>query len=200
MTLQLPPLALYVHMPWCVRKCPVLRFQLARGAGVDSAARSTSMRCSKISRSIAGAAQGRALVVDLLRRRHAEPVRAGGGRTLPGGVRARWSPSRRTSRSRSKPIPGTIEHGRFARLSRRRRQSRLARRADIRRGAPAHARPHPRQRRHRARGRRSCAAPASTTSTSTSCTVCRHRRSQQALADRRRGARARSRRTSRTTS
>ena len=26
MTLQLPPLALYVHMPWCVRKCPYCDF------------------------------------------------------------------------------------------------------------------------------------------------------------------------------
>ena len=84
---------------------PVLRLQLARGAGVDAAGSSTSTRCSKISQIDAGAAQGRPLT----------SIFFGGGTPslfapdqigrLLDGVRARHRRSRRTSRSRSKPIP-----------------------------------------------------------------------------------------------
>ena len=40
----LPPLSLYVHIPWCLQEMPVLRFQLARRTRRDSRKRATSMR------------------------------------------------------------------------------------------------------------------------------------------------------------
>ena len=32
-SLTLPPLALYVHLPWCVRKCPYCDFNSYEGSG-----------------------------------------------------------------------------------------------------------------------------------------------------------------------
>jgi oxygen-independent coproporphyrinogen-3 oxidase len=32
--IQLPPLALYIHLPWCVRKCPYCDFNSHAVAGV----------------------------------------------------------------------------------------------------------------------------------------------------------------------
>ncbi len=86
---------------------PVLRLQLARRRPNRSRSSNTSTLCSRISSIDAGAAQGRALVSDLLRRRHAEPVRARRDRTLSRGRARARGVRRRTSRSRSKPIPGT---------------------------------------------------------------------------------------------
>ena len=124
-------------MPWCVRKCPYCDFN-SHAAPEPIPQRSTSTRCSKISRSICRCAQGRPLDLDLLRRRHAEPVRARGrSDASSNGVRARiaFARGRRDhARSESRARSSTAASRGYRDAG---RQSRLARRADVRRRAPA---------------------------------------------------------------
>jgi putative oxygen-independent coproporphyrinogen III oxidase len=105
-------LALYVHIPWCVRKCPYCDFNSHEARAVNTR---TRLRRRLAGRSGAGitpgvGARGRQR---LHRRRHAEPVLGRGA----------GSPARRNARPtcRCKPDleitleanPGTVEQGRF---------------------------------------------------------------------------------------
>ena len=108
-----PPLALYVHFPWCVQKCPycdfnsyTLKERAARAALRRRAA--AGSRCTGAGRA------GRAARQHFSRRRHAEPVFSRRDRAVSRArAHARWV----------LPIdieitleanPGTIERGRFA--------------------------------------------------------------------------------------
>ena len=178
----------------------LLRFQFARRAGADSAAAIHRRAARRSGDRSAGAAHGRPLDVDLLRRRHAEPVRARRDRTLPGTACARASPSQPDIEITLEANPGHHRARPLSRLSRRGRQSRVARRADVQRAAPeARSGASTAATTSRARSTKLRSA-GSTTSISTSCTACRQQTLQQALADVRRGDRAASRRTSRTIS
>ena len=69
-----PPLSLYVHLPWCVRKCPYCDFNShavpARGVPEQAYLAALLDDLEFAARGCAGRAAG----VGLLRRRHAEPV------------------------------------------------------------------------------------------------------------------------------
>ncbi len=78
---SLPPLSLYVHLPWCVRKCPYCDFNSyeARGALPDLEYVDALLRDLRGELPLA---QGRPRRDDLPRRRHAEPVLGRGDRAL----------------------------------------------------------------------------------------------------------------------
>jgi hypothetical protein len=89
------PLALYVHMPWCVRKCPYCDFNSHQ---LKSAAPDGDYIDALIRTSSGAAALARPQIDSrVLRRRHAEPVRARGFRALARGARG--------SASHSPPMP-----------------------------------------------------------------------------------------------
>jgi oxygen-independent coproporphyrinogen-3 oxidase len=111
MTAPLPPLALYVHLPWCVRKCPYCDFNSHEGKGPlpESAYVDALLRDLDSARS---GAQGRRI----------ESVFIGGGtpslfsgesvRRLLDGVRA-LVPFSRDAEITLEANPGTVESGRF---------------------------------------------------------------------------------------
>jgi hypothetical protein len=80
-TLQLPalpPLSLYVHLPWCLKQVPVLRLQLARDAGGSGNARAALPGRPVADLEAAAAGVGPHGAQHLHRRRHAQPVFAAG--------------------------------------------------------------------------------------------------------------------------
>src|SRR5690606_38301001 len=109
--LATPPLSLYVHLPWCVRKCPYCDFNSHEGRGA-----------------LPFAAYVDALVADLDHdlplawRRTVHSVVFGGGTPSPfppeasdaflrqASSRLRWVPDAEITLERN---PGTAEHGRF---------------------------------------------------------------------------------------
>ena len=130
------PLALYVHLPWCVRKCPYCDFNShAVPARRVYPSRRTSHALARRPRASPprSAADTRARV-GVLRRRHAEPVLAelDRARCLT-RARATAAVSQRTWRSRWKRIQAPSSAARFADYRGRGRQPRLARRAELRR-------------------------------------------------------------------
>ena len=160
------PLALYVHLPWCVRKCPYCDFNshavpaAARRAGV----RRRAARRPRARRERARRPRDRLRV---LRRRHAQPV-------LPRQrSRSVLERARGCCRSRAdveitlEANPGTIEHGRFADYAAAgvNRVSLGAQSFDD--AAARGARPHPRAPVTSSAPWANCAPPASTISTST---------------------------------
>ena len=127
--LSLPPLALYVHMPWCVRKCPYCDFN--SHAAPESIPQQQYIDALIEDLAIdAAAAQGRATRLCLLRRRDAESVRARAGRALSRSVRARGA-VRAGCRDYARSEPRHDRARPLQRLSRRRHQPRFARRADF---------------------------------------------------------------------
>jgi hypothetical protein len=112
MNADLPPLALYLHMPWCVRKCPYCDFnshQLKSRAPGQRLYRRTHRDFERELPLVAG----RRIDTRIFRRRHAEPVRAGGDRAPAAGAAA----AHRVCGDAEITLeanPGTIERGRFA--------------------------------------------------------------------------------------
>ena len=122
---RLPPLSLYVHLPWCVRKCPYCDFNSYEATRalprkleyVDALLRDCAPSC----RSCQGASRD-----GVHRRRHAEPVL--GGRDPPAARRryARDCRSQPDVEITLEANPGAVDAARFAAYPRRRRQSRLS--------------------------------------------------------------------------
>ena len=109
---SLPPLALYVHIPWCVRKCPYCDFNSHERDGRAARAR-IRRRAGRRPGGAAAVGLGPARDQRLHRRRHAEPVLARVDRRAA-RRRARAPAARaRTPRSRSRPTPARSRRGRF---------------------------------------------------------------------------------------
>ena len=111
-TTALPPLSLYVHFPWCVRKCPYCDFNSHTLRG-RCRRTSTSRRCCRTCSAQSSAAAGRPV----------QSIFLGGGtpslfspaassgccrRRVPG---SRWSHEAEITLEAN---PGTVERGRFA--------------------------------------------------------------------------------------
>ena len=191
-----PPLSLYVHFPWCVRKCPYCDFN---SYALQGALREEAY-LRRLERDLEAQAPG-------VRGREVGTVFFGGGTPSlfsPEAIgRVLESARRHLALAADAEVtleanPGTIERGAFREY--RAAGSRAcpsARRASMRRSSKALGRIHSPQ---ETRGPpRSCTPPALPTSTSTSCTRCPAGRAGGAA--RCRGRRWRSRpHTSRTTS
>lgn len=112
MSLSLPPLSLYVHMPWCVRKCPYCDFNSHAAPELVPQAQYIDALLEDLQNDVA-AAQGRALTA----------IFFGGGTPslfapeqvgrLLEGVR-RHIPFDPAVEVTLEANPGTIEHGRFS--------------------------------------------------------------------------------------
>ncbi|MBL8271838.1 radical SAM family heme chaperone HemW [Steroidobacter sp.] len=112
MSLALPPLSLYVHMPWCVRKCPYCDFNSHAAPELVPQAQYVDALLEDLQGDVA-AAQGRAIT----------SIFFGGGTPslfgpeqigrLLAGVR-RQIPFAADVEITLEANPGTIEHGRFA--------------------------------------------------------------------------------------
>ncbi len=167
-TLQLaalPPLSLYIHMPWCVRKCPYCDFNSHEARGERAAKQRYVDALRRRPRS----------ALPLIWGRKVHTVFIGGGTPslfsaaaidrLLADIRARL-PLAPDCEITLEANPGHVRAREIPRLPRRRRQPAVARRPELRRRAPAAlGRVHDAAQ-ARARGRGS-ARRSSTTSTST---------------------------------
>jgi hypothetical protein len=137
-TLQLaalPPLSLYVHLPWCLKKCPYCDFnshhEVAPAARDLPEARYLDALRADLEAALP-LVWGRRVVQRLHRRRHAQPVLARRHRPAAGrhpraaaaGARLRDHAGGQPRHLRARPLP---------RLPRRRRHAAVDRRAELRR-------------------------------------------------------------------
>ncbi len=102
---SLPPLSLYVHLPWCLKKCPYCDFNSHEmGGRARCPSSATSMPCGRPG-SGAAADLGASGAKHLHWRRHAQPVFA---RSRSTGCSATFAPACRwqpAARSRWRPTP-----------------------------------------------------------------------------------------------
>ena len=151
----LPPLSLYVHLPWCLKKCPYCDFNSHEPARRRRRRSRVALRrrAGARPRAVAAVRLGPARPHRLHRRRHAEPVRAGIDRAAarrdprPPAARARL---RDHARGESRDVRARA----LPRLSRGRRDAPVDRRAELRRRQARRARPRPRRGAGARRGRR----------------------------------------------
>ena len=102
---SLPPLALYVHFPWCVRKCPYCDFNSHEWKG-DTFPENEYLDALRADLEMAlPLVWGRQVHTRVHRRRHAQPAVGARGSTACCPTCARCCRSTPTRRSRSKPIP-----------------------------------------------------------------------------------------------
>ena len=139
----LPPLALYVHIPWCVRKCPYCDFNSHERSGRAAREGVRRRSCLPIWRAHAALGLGAAADQRVHRRRHAEPVLAASRSTRCSPACARACRSSRTPRSRWRRIPARSRR-RASAASATAGVNRIShRRAELRRRDARRARPHP---------------------------------------------------------
>ncbi len=111
---SLPPLALYVHFPWCVRKCPYCDFNSHEWKGDTFPEDRLSRRIARRSRTGAAARLGTSGAYGVHWRRHAEPAVGGGAR--PHAVRrARAAAARRRRRNHARSQPRHVRSRRSSR-------------------------------------------------------------------------------------
>ena len=108
----LPPLSLYVHLPWCLKKCPYCDFNSHESDHGRAARGALPRRAARRPRSRVAAGLGPPVHQRLHRRRHAEPVLARGIDRLLADVRARL-PLEPGCEITLEANPGTFERERF---------------------------------------------------------------------------------------
>ena len=107
------PLALYVHLPWCVRKCPYCDFNSHAVPGGRPAGACLSARLAAGSRVRGAGGAGPGDRFGFLRRRHAEPVFGELDRGAPAQGARTFSRVAANVEVTLEANPGTIERGRF---------------------------------------------------------------------------------------
>ena len=160
-TLQLgalPPLSLYVHLPWCLKKCPYCDFnshEVAQPATMPRTA--LPRRAGGRPGRRAAAGLGPSHPQHLHRRRHAQPVLAAGDRP-PAGRHPRAAAARARLRDHARSQPRHLREGPLQGLPFGRRDAPVGRRAELQRRSPQgpgpRARPRPGHRRAGRGGRR----------------------------------------------
>ena len=160
----LPPLALYVHIPWCVQEVPVLRLQFARGAGDAPEAAYVDALLADLEFALPSI-WGRRVVSMFIGGGTPSLFSAAAIDRLLAGIRARV-PLAPDAEITLEANPGTFEREKFAGFRDGGRQSAVARHPELRSEAPGGARPRPRRRRG-ARARPRPRSRSSATSIST---------------------------------
>jgi inosine/xanthosine triphosphate pyrophosphatase family protein len=107
----LPPLALYVHLPWCLKKCPYCDFNSHEAPRRLPEARYLDALRADLERPLP-LVWGRRVQQRLHRRRHAQPVLARRHRPLLADIRARL-PLEPGCEVTLEANPGTFERDRF---------------------------------------------------------------------------------------
>ena len=115
---ELPPLSLYVHIPWCVRKCPYCDFNSHEKRGDLPEDEYVDALVADLEASLPDV-WGRRAAHDLHRRRHAEPLRARVDRPPAHRDAHAHARSIPTPRSRWKPIPARSRSSASAASARR---------------------------------------------------------------------------------
>ena len=161
-------------MPWCVRKCPYCDFNSYTLRGDAAGSARTSQALERDIEAQAPQVRGRPVI----------SIFFGGGTPslfAPECDRARARSARRhldvaaDVRDHARGEPGHHRAGTVRRISRGRRQSRVARRAELRCAPARSTRAHSLAGTRRAARRKNCTRPAFRTSISISCTRCRAR-------------------------
>ena len=148
----LPPLALYVHIPWCLKKCPYCDFNSHEAKGEAPEAAYVDALLADLEFALPSI-WGRRVVSVFIGGGTPSLFSAARHRSAARGhsrARRRW---RRTPRSRWKRIRGRSSAA-SSPGSRRRNQSAVARHPELRSEAPGRDRPRARRRRGAARGGR----------------------------------------------
>ena len=152
-SMKSPPLALYAHFPWCVQKCPYCDFNshtLARGVARAALHRGAAAR----SGCATSGHRARPLTQHFSRWRNPQSVFARRHRAVTRTRAYASSDSRGDIEITLEANPGTIERGKFRRISRGRRHAGFAGRAEFRCAATQIARAHSFRRRNAPRRRR----------------------------------------------
>ena len=160
----LPPLALYVHIPWCLKKCPYCDFNSHEAKGDAPEAAYVDALFADLEFALPSI-WGRKVVSVFIGGGTPSLFSAGGDRP-PARGHSRARAARAGRRGHAGGESRDVRAREVRRVSRGRRQPAVARHPELRSEAPAGARPRPRRRRG-ARARPRPRSRSSATSTST---------------------------------
>ena len=138
-----PPLSVYVHLPWCLKKCPYCDFNSHDRAAPTPATCPRPRYLDAVRadlEALAAAGLGPRRPDHLHRRRHAQPVLAGSDRAAAARP-AHAAAAGRRLRDHDGGQPRHLRAGALPRLRAGRREPAVDRRAELQRRPAARARP-----------------------------------------------------------